>query len=177
MNQSSTKCPKYHKEKSLWLNWYQGSFTDKSTHPVSSQPPSVDFPFKGALELLHVIALPQKCFSYSAKVDLAVMGRNDSNGKEWHHRYITPCYLVKDKSDQRRAFSSKFVFPNWGATTDYRKGPFYQIKTNLLHEDNAWFDLQSTEVFTLLRILEEILNSQESWHSTAHAIKHPSKYV
>ena len=46
------------------------------------------------MELLHVIALPQKCFSYSAKVDLAVMGRNDSNGKEWHHRYITPCYLV-----------------------------------------------------------------------------------
>ena len=122
---------------------------------------------KGSLEVLH---LHRSVLGMQRRYACSV-------GKEWHHRYITPCYPVKDKSDQRRVFSSKVMFLKWGATTDHRKGPFYQIKTNLLHEDNAWFDLQSTEVFTLLRILEEILNSQESWHSTAHSIKHPSKYV
>ena len=95
---------------------------------------------KGALDLSHALALPLKCFRYATKVFAVRCMTCHSlwgNGKEWHHRYITPCYLVKDKSDQRRVFSSKFVFPNWGATTDYRKGPFYQIKTNLLDGENT----------------------------------------
>ena len=95
------------------------------------------------MELLHVKALLQKCFSYSAKVNLAVMGRNDSNGKEWHHRYITPCYLVildfESNLIKEGIFRQKWCFLIWGQHRTTEKDQ--SIKSKLICFMNITVDL------------------------------------
>ena len=96
---------------------------------------------KGALDLWHTLAFPLKCFRYATKVFavrcmtchslIRVMARNGT--------IVTLLLVLLSKINliKEGFFRQKSCFLIGGATTDYRKGPFYQIKTNFLHEDNA----------------------------------------